>query len=163
MENKERNYIVDKNYTLKKFEGKGGWTYTEIPEIAPNKNAPFGWVIVSGWIDTYKLEKYKLMPLGNQRLFLAVKSAIRKHIKKEAGDVVHIKLFLDKTPLELPDEIKECFKQEPKKIYQNFLNRGEGEQKAFIDWIYQAKMDETKANRILEMFDKLRKNEKFYV
>lgn len=25
--------LVDKDYLLQKFEGKGGWTYAEIPEI----------------------------------------------------------------------------------------------------------------------------------
>ncbi len=46
--------LVDKEYLLDKFPGKGGWTYTLIPEIEQDKKAPFGWVKVKGSIDGYK-------------------------------------------------------------------------------------------------------------
>ena len=40
--------LVDKKYLLEKFPCKGGWTYTIIPEILPDKNSPFSWVKVKG-------------------------------------------------------------------------------------------------------------------
>lgn len=108
---------VNKTYLLKKFPGKGGWTYAEIPEIKPNTNMPFGWVQVSGWIDDYRLEKIKLMPMGNGNLFLAVKASIRKAIMKEAGDRVKVHLELDERDIEIPEEIIECLTIESNQPY----------------------------------------------
>lgn len=80
--NKEKP-LVNSEYLLQKFPGKGGWTYAAIPEILQNKNNPFGWVKIKGSIDGFKLKQYKLMPMGNGKLFLPVKSEIRKKsIKK---------------------------------------------------------------------------------
>lgn len=53
--------LVNKKYLLEKFPGKVGWTYTIIPEILPDKNAPFGWVKVKGSIDGYEINNYHLL------------------------------------------------------------------------------------------------------
>lgn len=158
----EEQPLVQAEYLLQKFPGKGGWTYAEIPEIAQNKNNPFGWVKVKGSIDSYELKQYKLMPMGNGKLFLPVKAAIRKQIKKEAGDYVMITLYTDESPVALTTELLACFKNEPQKVYKTFTSFTEGEQKAYIDWIYNAKTDETKVKRIVQMMERLHKNQKFY-
>lgn len=147
----DQTFQVNNNYKLKKFPGKGGWTYAEIPEIKQDKKNPFGWVKVSGLIDDFELKHYKLMPMGNGKLFLPVRAEIRKKIKKKEGDWVHVKLYIDSSPLELPNELIDCFKNEPPEVYQNFLRFGEGEQKAYIDWIYEAKKEDTKVERIVTM------------
>ena len=149
--------LVNQEYLLQKFPGKGGWTYAVIPEIPQNKNNPFGWVRVRGSIDDYLLKQYKLMPMGNGRLFLPVKAAIRKKIKKEAGDYVRVILYADESPLEIPEEIILCFKNESPKIYETFLNFTEGQQKSYIDWIYDAKTAATQAERIAKMMERLQK------
>ena len=153
----QKKPLVDKEYLLEKFTGKGGWTYALIPEILQDKNAPFGWVKVKGFIDNYELKQYKLLPMGNGRLFLAVKAAIRKKIKKEAGDYVKITLYLDKSPIEITEELLLCFENESKHIYQNFLQLTQGEQKSYLDWIYSAKKQDTKVERIANMMRKLSK------
>ena len=158
---KNENPLVNTEYLLQKFPGKGGWTYAEIPEIVPNKNSPFGWVRVKGSIDSYILKQYKLMPMGNGKLFLPVKAKIRKKIKKKAGDYVHIILHVDTSSLEIPTEIIACFKNEPKTLFKTFISFTEGEQKTYLDWIYQAKTEETKANRIVTMMGKLQKELRF--
>jgi hypothetical protein len=154
--------LVDHAYLLKKFPGKGGWTYAEIPEVIQNKNNPFGWVCVRGSIDGVELKKYKLMPMGNGRLFLPVKAEIRKKINKHAGDTVHVVLYADETPLQIPDELMKCFELEPKRILTTFMSFTEGERKAYLDWIYSAKTEETKARRIVEMMERLGKGECFF-
>ncbi len=153
---------MDAEYLLKKFPGKGGWTYAEIPEILQNKDNPFGWVKVQGSIDTFSFKQYKLMPMGEGKLFLPVKAEIRKKIKKVAGDYVHILLYADDSELVIPEEIIACFKQESKELYQTFLSFTEGEQKAYLDWIYAAKTEDTKVKRILKMMDRLQRKLKFY-
>ena len=143
--------LVDKEYLLQKFPGKGGWTYAEIPEILQNKANPFGWVTVKGSIDGYELNRYKLMPMGNGQLFLPVKAAIRKAIGKEAGDTVRVILYADHSALEIPAEILACFEMEPPKVLETFRSFTEGEQKAYLDWIEAAKQEETKVDRIATM------------
>lgn len=156
------NPLVDHDYLLKKFPGKGGWTYAEIPEIAQNPANPFGWVQVKGSIDGFELKQYKLMPMGEGRLFLPVRAEIRKKIRKQAGDTVHVILYPDDSPVEIPEEILECFGNEPPELLQSFRALTEGQQRAFIDWICKAKTEDTKAQRIVEMMDKMALGLSFY-
>ncbi len=128
--------LINKKYTLQKFGGKGGWTYALIPEIPQNKKNPFGWLTVSGFIDNFELKHYKLMPFsasvankttmakaaGNGKLFMPVKATTRKAIGKQAGDTVHIKISIDTSPIEIPAEIIECFRNESPTIYSKFWN-----------------------------------------
>ncbi|SHG23516.1 DUF1905 domain-containing protein [Flagellimonas flava] len=154
--------IVHEEYLLQKTPGKGGWTYASLPSVVPNKKNPFGWVQVRGTIDDYSLKKYKLMPMGNGKLFLPVRAEIRKKINKHHGDYVQIVLFLDDSPLEIPTEILECFAYEPKELLQTFTSFREWEQKAYLDWIYAAKRETTKADRIAKMMHRLSKKLTFH-
>lgn len=139
--------LINKQYLLQKFPGKGGWTYAETPEIQQDKNTPFGWVKVKGSIDGFEIKNYRLQPMGSGKLFLPVKTEIRKKIQKQAGDFVKVILYKDETPLEIPAELISCLKTELN-AYERFLQFTEGEQKTFIDWIYAAKTDDTKVKRI---------------
>jgi len=145
--------FVNGEYLVHKFPGKGGWTYAEIPEIPPDKHTRFGWVKVKGSIDRYTFKNYRLQPMGNGTLFLPVKAEVRKKISKQAGDFVKVVLYKDETTLEIPAELLSCLSLEPD-AYQEFLGLKEGAQKAFIDWIYSAKTEETKIKRIAATIDK---------
>lgn len=153
--------LINKEFLLEKFPGKGGWTYAIIPEVLQDKKKPFGWVKVKGTIDEFEIKNYRLMPMGNGKLFLPVKAEIRKQIKKQAGDYVQIVLYADNSPLEIPEEIQLCLKEIPS-IYETFLSFTEGQQKAYLDWIYSAKTDKTKVDRIAKMIAKLEKGETLY-
>ncbi|MFW2475276.1 MAG: YdeI/OmpD-associated family protein [Sediminibacterium sp.] len=139
--------ITDKQYLLEKFPGKGGWTFARIPEIKQNKNNPFGWVTVKGSIDGVPFEKYKLMPMGNGQLFLPVNAALRKKIAKQAGDYIIVSIYPDDGPLELPDDLLTCLKDEPT-AYENFMQFKESFQKEYLDWIKAAKKESTRIDRI---------------
>ncbi len=158
--------LVDKQYLLEKLPGKYGWTYTVIPEITPDPNAPFSWVKVRGSIDGYEIKKYHLMPSGNVMpsgkgdLFLAVKSEIRKKIKKQAGDYVHIILYPDNEPLEVPEEFLLCL-QDDTEALQFFNSLNESEQHNYVKWIYSAKTEQTKVDRIAKTLVRLSKCQKF--
>ncbi|MBK8366987.1 MAG: DUF1905 domain-containing protein [Bacteroidetes bacterium] len=153
--------LVDKLYLLEKFPGKGGWTFTRIPEIPQDKKAHFGWVKVRGTIDGYEIRKYHLMPMGNGMLFLPVKAEIRKHTKKKEGDFVHVILYPDNEPLEVPDEMLMCLQDEPEALH--FFNSiSESEQKFYIQWIYSAKKEETKIDRLAKTINRLHKKLKLY-
>ena len=132
--------LVDKEYLLEKLPGKYGWTYTIIPEIRPAPNAPFNWVKVRGTIDRYQIKDYRLMPSGDVMpsgkgvLFLAVNAEIRKKIQKQADDIVALQFF-------------------------NSLI--ESEQYKYIRWIYSAKGEQTKVDRIAKTVTKLADRKKF--
>jgi hypothetical protein len=153
--------LVNKTYLLKKYPGKGGWTYTEIPEIPPDKHAHFGWVQVRGSIDGFEIKQYKLMPMGNGNLFLPVKKEIRKKIGKEAGDSIHVILYADNSPVEIPDELLVCLLDAPK-AHSFFMSLSESNQKYYIQWIYEAKQLETKVNRMAKTIERLEKGLKMY-
>ena len=94
------------------------------------------------------------MPMGNGRLFLPIKAAIRKEIGKKEGDWVRITLYADESPLEIPEELTVCLLDEPE-AYNKFLLLTEGKQKMAIDWIYSAKKEETKVQRIAKTIENL--------
>ena len=150
--------LTDKLYLLEKFPGKGGWTYAAIPEIQPDKHAYFNWVRVRGTIDGYGIKGFHLMAKGDGKLFLPVKAEIRKKIKKEAGDWVHVILYADNTPQEAPEELLLCLQDEPA-AYGNFLKCTARERKTIIDWIYAAKSEEAKVERIVQTIKKLNNQE----
>lgn len=153
--------LVNKKYLLEKFPGKGGWTYARIPEISKNKKAPFGWVKVRGTIDGFEIRKYHLMPMGDGNLMLPVKSEIRKKIKKQVGEYVQVILFPDTEPLEVPDEMLLCLSDEPKAL-KFFNSLSESERKYYIQWVYSAKREETKIDRLAKAINRLLRGLKMY-
>ena len=153
--------LVNKKYLLEKFPGKGGWTFARIPGILKDKNVPFGWVKVKGSIDDAEIKKYHLMPMGNGKLFLPVKAEIRKKIKKQEGDYVHVILYADNDPLEVPGEMLICLQEEPAAL-EFFNSLSESEQKFYIQWVYSAKKEETKINRLAKTINRLLKKQKLY-
>lgn len=154
--------LVDNHFLLEKFDGKGGWTFARIPEIKQDKNAPFGWRKVRGTIDGFEIRHYHLMPMGDGRLFLPVKAEIRKKIKKEAGQRVHVILFPDKEPFEIPEEFLICLMDAPKAKHF-FDSLSESEKKYYVQWIYSAKREETKVTRITKTLDRLERHLKMYI
>ncbi|MES1221026.1 MAG: YdeI/OmpD-associated family protein, partial [Bacteroidota bacterium] len=93
------------------------------------------------------------------KLFLPVKAAIRKAIRKKEGDYVHVILYADNQPLEIHGELLLCLSDEPT-AKRNFLKYTDGEKKAMIEWIYSAKKDETKVERISKAIQMLIKGQK---
>jgi hypothetical protein len=153
--------LVNKKYVLEKFQGKGGWTYTRIPDVLQDKKAPFGWVKVKGTIDGYEIRKYHLMPMGNGNLFLPVKAEIRKKIKKTVGEYVHVILYPDNEPIEVPEEMLLCLQDEPAAL-KFFNSISESERKYYIQWIYTAKKEETRIDRLAKSVNRLLKGLKLY-
>ncbi len=161
--------IVNGIYLLEKYPGKGGWTYALVPRIMQEGKRPFSYVKVKGTIDGYEINKLNLMPYsGGKHHFLPVKAEIRKAIGKEAGDTVKVVLYHDNEPQEIPSEMLDCLHDEPKALrFFNQLN--ETEKKYYIQWVYGAKKEETRINRLavainrmaygLKMYDKPPKDE----
>lgn len=152
--------LVDKDYLLLKTEGKGAWTFVEIPEI-PMPKTSFGMLKVKGKIDDYAFSNTHLMPIGNGHVGLAVRAGIRKKIKKQAGDIVHITIYEDKTSLIIPQELLLCLEYEDG-VLEKFRTYTGRQKKTFINWINSAKTEQTKADRIAKTISMIQKGEKFY-
>src|SRR5688572_4951301 len=101
------------------------------------------------------------MPMGNGKLFLPVKAGIRKKIGKEEGDFVHVILYPDTEPLEIPEEMLLCLKDEPR-AWTFFNSLTESEQNYYIQWIYSAKKEETKVSRLATAINRLCNGLKMY-
>ncbi|RNL95070.1 DUF1905 domain-containing protein [Sinomicrobium pectinilyticum] len=160
------NPLTSKKYLLEKFPGKGGWTYIALPEIKQEKDKYFGMLQVHAEIDGYRLPVKTLMPKGDGTLFFPVNAAIRKTIGKGEGDYVHLKLFpvtppAEKTnvtfstgtPFEIPEEIIACFKTEPPEVYKRFLRLKTDKQRQWLQWVYEVRQEDARAERILKMID----------
>lgn len=146
--------LVNKKYKLQKMPGKGGWTYIVIKEITPEQRSKRGMVQVKGFIDDYELKTYNLMPMANGCMFMPVKADIRKKIKKGEGDYAKLVLYADNDPLDIPTELLDCLRDEPA-AHKTFYAFPESEQKQYIDWIYSAKKEETRIERIADAINRL--------
>ncbi len=145
--------IFDGTCTLKKFSGKGAWTFVMLPSIPNLPKKKFNTVRVRGFIDNYELVNFNMwaMKEGN---FIAVKAEIRKKIKKEEGDTVKVLLYLDQEKMVIPEDFLICLKEEPK-LYHYFLKYPEHKQKETTDWIFTAKTEYEKIARMAKILEKL--------
>ena len=152
--------LIDGHYLLERFDSKGGWTYVAVPHIDATHKMPFGMIRLSGSIDGCAIYKAHVMPMGDGRLMLPVKAGIRKAIKKKDGDEVHVILYPDDTPLEIPGELLLYLSDDPQ-AEKAFLSLTEGQQKMYIDWIYAARREETKINRIAQTMNRVTEGKKY--
>lgn len=146
--------LVNGDYLLQKFPGKGGWTYAQLPEVLPDKNAHFGWVKVRGTIDSYEFRNFHLMPMGNGMLFFSVNATIRKAICKAEGDTVHIMLYREDPPSGMDDDFEICLADEPS-AREYFFSLPETEQKKYREWILTSRTESEKTDRIAETINRL--------
>ncbi|MXV14768.1 YdeI/OmpD-associated family protein [Hufsiella ginkgonis] len=147
--------IIDRDYLLRKMPVKGGWTYIEITEIAPDKRAWFNHVKVNGTIDGFGLVNKSLMPMSNGHLFLPVKAEIRKAINKEAGETVRLVLYAAGNPAsDSGQEFLLCLQDEPEAL-KKFNKLSAEAKKTMTDWISAAKNDDHRVARIAESIDRL--------
>ncbi len=151
--------LIDEKCLLEKFEIKGGWTFTRLPNFFKNK--PFNERKVKGTIDGFEISKYHLMPMASGYLFLPIRAEIRKAIQKQAGNYVQVTLYSDNDPLIIPDEFALCLTDVPEAL-QFFNSISKSEQNLYIKWIFSAKREVTKVNRLTKSIDKLSRKLKLY-
>lgn len=150
--------LINTQIVLERIPGKGGWTYARIDALPREEGTPFGMVRVKGSIDGYELDSCSIMPMGDGGLFLPVREEIRKAIKKEEGDSVHIILYKDDEPYKMPAELQQRLEEEG--VYKNFLKHKQWEQRMCARWIFSAKRPETVNERIIKTILRLKRNEK---
>ena len=153
--------LVDGNFKIERKLEKGGWHYVIIPGITAEYKSHQGLVRVKGFIDLYKILQFNLLPLKTGDMMLVLNATLRKEIKKKADDLVHIKLFIDESKVEVAEEILDSLLQS-EAAYLFFLTLSESNKKYYIDYINSAKGLDTKVNRIVKMIQNLEKRRKFW-
>ncbi|WP_443939329.1 YdeI/OmpD-associated family protein [Pedobacter sp. MW01-1-1] len=129
---------------------KTGWRYIFIPavlanQLKPNCKKSFR---VKGKIDDLEIAGIAILPMGEGDFILALKSDVRKQLKKEAGDEIIVSLEEDKDfKIEMPEDLSLCLSDE-ERLMQNFLKQPKSHQNYFINWINQAKTETTRTKRI---------------
>src|SRR6185312_3493422 len=126
--------LVDSNFKIERKSEKGGWHYVIIPGISTEYKSHQGLVRVKGFIDKYKIQQFNLLPLKTGEMMLVLNAALRKEINKKAADIVHVKLFIDKSKVEVPEEILDSLLQS-EHAYRFFLTLTESNKKYYIDWV----------------------------
>ncbi|NUY81203.1 DUF1905 domain-containing protein [Flavobacterium sp. MAH-1] len=149
--------IIDDTFILKKGEGKGAWTFVEMPILTNVPKKRNSTVRVRGFIDSHELKDFNIWAM-KKGTFLAVKADIRKAIKKEQGDSVKIVLYLDEAPMVIPEDFLVCLKEEPK-LHKKFMAFDDKRKKEISDWIFAATVDEEIVRRIGKALEHL-ENEK---
>jgi len=138
---------------LKKFSGKGAWTFVMMPVVPGLPKKKNNTIRVRGFIDDYELKDFNMwaMKQGN---FIAVKAEIRKKINKEEGDTVSVILYLDEAQSVIPEDFLICLKEEPS-LFKHFEKYPQKRKKEITEWIFGAKTEDEKITRIAQTIERL--------
>ncbi|MBG6235902.1 hypothetical protein IWX76_002483 [Pedobacter sp. CAN_A7] len=138
---------------IERFERMGektGWTYVFIPmeiahQINPDCKKSFR---IKGMLDNIAIHGLSLVPMGEGNFILALKSALRKQLKKEEGAVLSLELTVDSDfKIEMPQELDMCLSDEPG-LMDQFLSMPKSHQNYYINWFNAAKTEKTKVKRL---------------
>ena len=99
-----------------------------------------------------------LTRMGTDCHILGIRKEIREQIGKTFGDEVAITVEPDTEPrvVEVPAELKKAFKSD-KEAKALFDKLSYTHQKEYVNWINEAKRDETRQNRIAKTIEMLKK------
>jgi hypothetical protein len=128
---------------------KTGWSYIEISQKDAEKMNPgvLKSYRVKGTIDSFKIQKVSILPMGKGSFILPMNATIRKGTGKTAGDPVKVSLELDGRSLQLNADFIACLKDDAR-AYEFFQTLPKGHQNYFSKWIDDAKTISTKTKRI---------------
>jgi hypothetical protein len=128
---------------------KTGWSYIVInsrraEQLNPGCKKSFR---VRGLLDSHKIQKTALLPVGKGEFILPINAAIRKGTGKTAGDTLSIQIELDERLVTLSADFITCLKDDAR-AYAFFKTLPRGHQNYFSNWIESAKTISTKTKRI---------------
>lgn len=151
---------VNREALIERFPGKGGWSYILIPEISRDHRNHFGQVKISGAIDNYVLDNVILMPMGNGTLFLPLNANIRKQLQKQAGDIVHLKIYLNRSNRITEVDFIDILADEPAAL-QFYRTLSAAEKLSYLDRINDTKNEEAQIARIADLVNTLHERSRY--
>jgi Domain of unknown function (DUF1905)/Bacteriocin-protection, YdeI or OmpD-Associated len=144
--------MVQFSLVLDKFGEMGektGWTYILIPQALANQIKADTRVSfrVKGKIDSFELKQAALIPMGEGDFIFPVGTSVRRSIRKEAGDMVHITMELDTSEILISEDLLICLADDVRAL-ERFEALAKSHQRYYSKWIEEAKTIETKSKRI---------------
>jgi Domain of unknown function (DUF1905)/Bacteriocin-protection, YdeI or OmpD-Associated len=141
---------------------KTGWSYIRIPGSAARKLLPDNKKSfrVKGLLDDHAIGGVALLPMGDGDFIMAVNATMRKAIRKQKGDFVHVELAFDQKKIEPPKDLLECLADEPR-AKEYFSGLVKSHQNYFGKWVGDAKTESTRARRIARVIDAMLKKMDF--
>ena len=137
----------------------GGGAFVEVPfdvEAAFGSKKPKVKALIDG-------VPYRgtLVRMGTECHLLLILKSIRAQIGKTFGDTVEVSMEPDTEPrlVEVPAELKKLFKTE-KEAKASFEKLSYSHQREYVQWINEAKRDETRQARLLKTIEMLKKGRK---
>jgi len=102
-----------------------------------------------------------LVRMGTECHLLLILKSIREQVGKTFGDEVKITVELDteERVIEIPAELKKLFRTE-KEAKALFEKLSYSHRREYVNWINEAKRDETRQNRIVKTIGMLKKEQK---
>jgi hypothetical protein len=102
-----------------------------------------------------------LTRMGSDCHILGIRKEIREQLGKTFGDALTVIVEPDTEPrmVEVPAELKQAFKTEnlAKDLFEKLSYT---HQKEYVNWINEAKREETRQNRIVKTIEMLKKGQK---
>lgn len=141
---------------IEKFNEMGektGWSYVFIPhEIAEQIKAGCRKSFrVKGKIDQTVIGGMATVPMGEGDFIIALKTSLRKQLRKEAGALVTLELEEDKDfKIEIPEDLELCLSDE-EHLMQGFLKLPKSHQNWYINWLNSAKTEATRTKRLVRI------------
>lgn len=141
---------------IERFERMGektGWTFVKVPmeiadQIKPGCKKSYR---IKGLLDQVKIEGLALTPMGEGNFILALKSSLRKQLKKEEGAILRLALEEHKDfKVEMPADLELCLMEE-RHCLDNFLGLPKGHQNYYINWLNTAKTEPTRIKRLTQI------------
>lgn len=151
---------------IEKFEQMGektGWSYVFIPsaianQIKPDCKTSFR---VKGKIDHMEISGIATIPMGEGDFIIALKTELRKKLRKEVGAKVELWLEEDKDfKIDIPEDLEICLADEGG-LLKTFLQQPKSHQNYFIRWINEAKTEVTRTKRLAMTVEAMIKQQDF--
>lgn len=137
-------------FTAEIKEGHGGGAYVEIP-LDVEKEFGKKRVKVKALFENLPYRGL-LVKMNTECHILGMKKDIREALKKNIGDRVNVSIQEDteERVVEIPDDVSKVLEKN-KAINENFSKLSYTHKKEYINWINEAKKEETRKSRIEKM------------
>lgn len=140
---------------IERFEKMGektGWTYVSVPAhtaqlIKPDCKKSYR---VKGKLDSVAIAGVAMVPMGEGDFIIALKSSLRKELKKQEGAILELTLEEDKDfKIDMPADLEICLSEE-EHLMENFLKMPKSHQNYYINWLNAAKTEQTRTKRLTQ-------------
>ncbi|MBW6473846.1 MAG: YdeI/OmpD-associated family protein [Anaerolineaceae bacterium] len=133
----------------------GGGAYIEFPFDTEKLFGTIGRIPVKVHFDGQPYHG-TMLRYGTEKHIIIIVKKIREAIKKQAPEIVNIKVELDDKTREItvPDDVQKSLENHPLAL-EKYQKLAYTHQKEYINWILEAKREETRQNRIEKMIQRL--------